>query len=476
MIYRIILLLLIFYSCNADAVSIEGKPIKHFGDLSNIIERQTFRVLVSYDNISFFMNKGKQDGLYIALMREFKQYLRKKNSKAKNLKIYFIPTHESEMPRLIAQGYGDIAMSILPTEELEKYVDMSIPEKLWIKEIIVSNKGGRAIKKIEDLSGLQITVRKKSSYYQSLKNINSLLLAKNLPLINILIANEYLTDVDLVRMVSNGDIRNTVINNSKLIVWKRLFKDVNFSDNLPIKVNGSFVWIMRHGSPELFKIINKFLRKYRDGTPMGSPIYARYMRTSPSYEMRYQRKENEWLGINEDSFTKYTELFKTYGDKFKIDWMLLLAQSYQESTLNPKATSSRGAVGLMQILPSTAKEKYINVDKVEHLDNNVHAGTKYLRYMLDNYFGQNDLAQGEKILFALASYNAGPNRITRYRKEAYEKGLDPNKWFDNVEKIAEQHGAYETVNYVKNISSLYISYQKAYKMNQEKKNIPKFKR
>ena len=192
------------------------------------------------------------------------------------------------------------------------------------------------------------------------------------------------------------------------------------------------------------------------------------MRTHPTYRARVERQDSERLGINVENFKKFSNIFQKYGKHYGIDWIVLMAQSYQESTLNPNARSNRGAVGIMQVLPSTAQEWYIGVDGVNDLDNNVHAGTKYMRYMLDSYFNEPELSEYERMLLALAAYNCGPNRITKYREEARTSGLNPNVWFGNVEAIAASHGATETVNYVQNISELYVSYQESYKINTER--------
>lgn len=453
------------------AVSMEDGQFQYrHGDLPVILQNQSLRVLVAYDNVSFFMNKGHQDGLYVALMKEFEKYLQTKYREAKRLKIYFIPVRQDQMMQRISDGYGDIAMGVSPTNDFRRYVDFTIPEKLWLKEISVTRSGSKPIEKIEDFAGRFIWVRESSSYYESLKVINTYLKAMKLKPITIIKADEFLTDADLVDMVSKGEILATIVNDSKLVVWKRMFKGVSFNTEVPLKVNGTLAWAIRHESKLLYREVNLFLRQYRDGTKNGKPIYDKYMRTSPTYVSRYSRPANEWLGIKADTFLKYSRIFRNYGDKYNIDWMLLMAQSYQESTLNPDARSNRGAVGIMQVLPSTASEWYININSVHDIDNNVHAGTKYMRYMLDNYFGEKSIDVGEKILFALASYNCGPNRIMKYRREAKDNGLDPNKWFDNVEKIAMEHSALETVKYVRNISSLYVSYQNVYTLQQQKKN------
>ncbi len=454
------------------SVSMEDGQLEYrHGDLPVILQNQSLRVLVAYDNVSFFMNKGKQDGLYVALMHQFEKFLQSKYHEAKRLKIYFIPVRQDQMMQRISEGYGDIAMGVSPTNNFKRYVDFTIPEKLWLKEIAVTRSGSKPIRKIEDFAGGFFWVRKSSSYYESLKTINTYLKAMKLKPVTIIQADEFLTDADLVDMVSKGEILATVVNDSKLVVWKRYFQGVRFNVDVPLKVNGTLVWAIRHESKQLYREANLFLREYRDGTPNGKVIYDRYMRTLPTYASRYNRPDNEWLGLKADKFTKYAKIFRNYGSKYNIDWMLLMAQSYQESTLNPNAISNRGAVGIMQVLPSTASEWYININSVHDVDNNVHAGTKYMRYMLDNYFCEKSISLSEKILFALASYNCGPNRIMKYRREAKEKGLDPNKWFDNVEKIAMEHSALETVKYVRNISSLYVSYQNVFSLEEQKKSV-----
>jgi membrane-bound lytic murein transglycosylase MltF len=456
------------FTANAAVSMTPGKQTSRHGDLSVMIERQSLRVLVAFDNVGFFMNKGTQDGLYVALMNSFKNFLEKKYPNSKNLKIYFIPVPQENMPKLISEGVGDIAVGLSPTEDGKRFVDFSIPEKLWLKEIAVLPKDAKPIKKLEDFSGRFFWVRENSSYYESLKNLNMHLKAMKLKPVIILKAEEYLSDADLVDMVSKGEIVGTIIDNSRLLVWRRYFKNVNFIDKVPLKVNSVLSWAMRHESKELFREVNMFLRQYRDGTALGKPIYDKYLRTSPSLNERMDRKSAEWLGISAEDFTKYAKIFMKYGNIFDIDWMLLMAQGYQESTLNPQARSNRGAVGIMQVLPSTANEWYININSVHEIDNNVHAGVKYMRYIMDNYLDDEKMTKSEKILFALASYNCGPSRIKKYQKEAVTKGLNPNKWFENVEKIAMEHKAVETVKYVRNISSLYISYQNAYNLQQQK--------
>lgn len=440
------------------------------GDLPVLLKDRTIRVLVSYDNISFFMNKGHQDGLYVALMKQFKKFVEERHPEYRGLKVYFIPVRPDQMVKMIADGYGDIATGISPTHDFKRYVDFTIPEKLGIREVLAIRKGEREIRALSDFSNLNITIRRSSSYYESIKTANVYLRTMGLAEIHVSFADEYLTDADLVDMVNTGEIQATIVNNYKHPLWKELFSRVVFCDSVPLKEDGTLVWAIRHDSRELYRELNLFLRSYRDGTDRGKVIYDRYMRTKPAYQSLYSRKKGDWLGIKSSDFMKYSRVFKKYGDKFDLNWILIMAQAYQESTLNQAARSPRGAVGIMQVLPSTAQEWYVNVNSVHDVDNNVHAGTKYLRYIIDNYFNATDIPVRERILFAMASYNCGPGRILRYRNEAEKQGLNPNEWFNNVEIIAMAHGTNETVKYVRNIFSLYVAYSNTYKLESERSN------
>ena len=139
---------------------------------------------------------------------------------------------------------------------------------------------------------------------------------------------------------------------------------------------------------------------------------------------------------------------------------MLAALGYQESQLNQNLKSDAGAVGVMQILPSTAKDKNVGIPNISELDPNIHAGTKYLRFMTDYYFAEDPgLDRFNRTLFAFASYNAGPARVAKLREEAAQMGLDPNKWFRNVEVVAAKRIGRETVQYVSNIFKYYVAYK-----------------
>jgi len=139
-----------------------------------------------------------------------------------------------------------------------------------------------------------------------------------------------------------------------------------------------------------------------------------------------------------------------------MDHLLMMAQGYQESLLNQELRSRVGAIGVMQLMPATGA--LMKVGDITRLEPNIHAGVKYMRTLIDQYYPNDPEDRLNRGLFALASYNAGPSRIQHLRREAAKRGLDPNVWFNNVEWVAaEKHGA-ETVTYVSHIYKYYIAY------------------
>ena len=157
-----------------------------------------------------------------------------------------------------------------------------------------------------------------------------------------------------------------------------------------------------------------------------------------------------------EKFLAVVEYFQKYGDTYEVDWLLMGAQGYQESQLNQAVRSPVGAIGVMQAMPRTGKE--LGVGDIRDVEANIHAGVKYMRWMIDQYYGKEPMTTLDKALFAFASYNAGAGRIAQLRKEAAKRGLDPNVWFNNVEYVAAEKIGAETVTYVSNIYKYSIAY------------------
>ena len=425
------------------------------GDYDQMVEKRVIRVLMPYSKTFFFFDGAQPKGASYELIQQFEAFLNEK-LKTKHLKVHalVIPTQRDQLLPHLVEGKGDIAVGNLTiTEERLQDVAFSDPLASGVDEILVSGADKQSFKSIFDLSGLKIHVRKSSSYYESLGRLNETLRSLKKKEVIIAEADENLEDEDLLEMVNAGLLDYMVIDNHKGEFWAQIFDQIKLHPEIKLRTEGKIAWAMRKNSPQLAKVVNEFIRNHKQGTLLGNTILNRYLKDA-SYITNSVYKEDL------QRFKLTIQFFKKYGQQYQFDHLMLAALAYQESRLDQNLKSPAGAVGVMQILPSTAKDKNVGIPDIHELDKNIHAGAKYLRFMVDNYFANDPgLDELNKTLFAFASYNAGPARVAKLRKEAKQMGLDPNIWFRNVEVVAAKRIGRETVQYVSNIFKYYVSYK-----------------
>ena len=219
-----------------------------------------------------------------------------------------------------------------------------------------------------------------------------------------------------------------------------------------LRSDGQIAWALRKDAPQIKKVIDDFVVKHRAGTLFGNVLLQRYLGN-------VQRLKNPTTAAEVEKYRAMAQHFRTYADQYGSDWLLAIAQGYQESQLDHSRRSSAGAVGVMQIKPSTAADRNVGIDNVEVLENNIHASIKYMSFLRDRYFADEGIDPLDQGLFTLAAYNAGPARVATLRQKAAAVGLDPNQWFGNVEIIAARVIGRETVDYVSNIYKYYSAYK-----------------
>ena len=153
-------------------------------------------------------------------------------------------------------------------------------------------------------------------------------------------------------------------------------------------------------------------------------------------------------------------VFSRHASTYGFDYLMLMAQGFQESQLDQKAHSPRGAVGVMQLLPRTAMDPTVAISGIDKsADKNIEAGSKYMRLLADKYLNDPQLTEMNKTLMTFAAYNAGPGNLRKFRALAEQSGLDKNIGFGNVEQAAAQVVGRETVDYVGNIYKYYVAYK-----------------
>jgi membrane-bound lytic murein transglycosylase MltF len=418
-------------------------------DFDHMQKRRLVRILVPPSRTLFFQDKGVVRGVAAEAAFEFEKWLNKRYP-AKPYKFYVVltPTPRDKLLQYLREGKGDIvAANMTVTPEREKLVDFARPWLKGVKEVLVTGPKAPQVATLDDLAGQEIKVRKSSSYHESLVALNKKL-AKPIRISTI---DENLEDEDLMEMVGAGLLPWAVVDTHKAKLWAAILPNVTVREDIAIHEGGDIAWAIRKNSPLLAKELEEFIA---DATakPAMSDINYRYYKSGKPVKN----------ALSEDSHQKFKELiayFRTYGARFKIDPFLLTAQGYQESGFDQSMKMRSGAVGIMQIKPSTAREKEIAIpDIVTRAEDNIHAGAKYLRFLANKYVNDPAVNEPNRVLMALAAYNAGPGNLKKFRDRARQNGLDPNKWFGNVETGAAAVVGQETVQYVGNIYKYYVVY------------------
>lgn len=424
------------------------------GDFDGMVERRVVRVLTTYGGYQFYYRDGRPQGAIYDMLMAFENYLNAELGRG-NLRVHVLPipvSRDQLIPNLLL-GHGDlIASDLTPTRERQAKIDFTRPILKDISEVVVSSTSSEPIESIEDLSGRRIMVRASSSYYEHLQILSKSFVERQLPPPLLITIDELLEAEDIIEMISLGDADITIMDDYKAEFWASVLPDVVVRRDLAINSDGSVAWGLREDSPLFAQQLEGFLKRYGKGSLFGNDTYNRHL--AAAARARCANSSNR-SGNTEQLIT----LFSKYGELYSIGWLRLAAQAYQESGLRQNRVSPAGAVGIMQIKPSTAADRNVGIENVTELENNIHAGTKYLRFLADRYYSSDKFDELNQWLFSLAAYNAGPAKIARYRKEGAEKGYDPSVWFNNIEIIAAQRIGRETVTYVSNIYKYYVAYQ-----------------
>jgi membrane-bound lytic murein transglycosylase MltF len=427
---------------------------KWVGDFDKMMERRVIRALVPFSKTFYFLDGPRPRGLTYEGLMEFETYINQE-LKTKHLKVHVViipTTRERLLPDLIA-GRGDIAAGNLTiTPERMKEVDFTDPFFNKVDEIIVTGPSSPSIKKLDDLAGKEIFARPSSSYYQSLRHLNRAFKEAGKKPMQIIRADEYLEDEDLLEMMNAGILPMIPIDSHKGAFWIQIFEKLTLHQNIKLRTGGRIAWAVRKDSPKLKSVVNGFIKTHKIGTLMGNILFKRYLENT-KWVRNAISDEELWR------FSETSDLFKKYSSRYQFDWLMMMALAYQESGLDQRKRNSSGALGIMQILPGTASDPNVNIQDIHKTENNIHAGTKYLRFIANRYYKNEPMDKLNKTLFAIASYNAGPAKIARMRKEAVEMGLDPNIWFQNVEVVSAKRIGRENVQYVSNIYKYYLSYK-----------------
>ncbi len=436
------------------------------GDFAALVERRAIRALVVYNKTNFFLDGGTQRGITAEFLREFETALNKElKLGSRPLHVMAIPVARDQLMPFLAEGRGDIAAASLTiTPERAETVDFSIPGSDNVSEVVVTGPGSPAIASLDDLAGKQVFIRLSSSYKDSLELLNTAFRERGLEEIVITPVSEYLETEDLLEMVNAGLIGITISDDYLADFWAQVLPNIVVHTDVAVRTGQKIGWAIRRDATGLKAEVDQFAKAHRSGTLLGNMLLKRYLQDTKFVKNALADDERRKLQA-------VVDLFRKYSDQYDFDYLMVAAQGYQESGLDQSVVSPVGALGIMQVMPTTAADKSVGIPDISTPENNIHAGTKYLRYVIDNFFDDPAIDQVNRTLFAFASYNAGPNRIQRLRGEAAGMGFDPNIWFGNVEVVVAKNVGREPVQYVSNIYKYYTVYSMLHDQREIKQEL-----
>ena len=423
------------------------------GDLEGMIERGMVRVATSQSLMNYFLDGASARGITYELTQAFQEHLRRAlGAKARGLSVVVMPVARDALLPALLMGRADIAAASLTiTPEREALVDFADPLVIGVNEIVVTGPAAPAIDASADLEGVELHMRRSSSYWEHAQALNKRRESEGKAPFTLVAADENLEDEDLLEMVHAGLLPATVVDDYAARFWAQIFKDLVVHEDLVFNRDGAIAWAMRKNSPQLTTAVNDFVKTARKGMLLGNVLLERYLKDT-------KWVENAWSNAARERFETMIEHLRTYASRYDFDWLMIAAQGYQESQLDQKKRSPAGAIGVMQVLPATAADPNVGIPKIEKLENNIHAGVRYLRFLRERYFNDPSIDPLDQALFSFAAYNAGPANIARARRLAATQGLDSTVWFGNVELAAARTISREPVQYVRNIYKYYVAY------------------
>jgi len=430
-------------------------------DLPEMLEIGVIRVLVSPTRTDFFLDRGQPKGFVHDFLADYRDDLvRGLSGHDRKLTIVFVPVPFDQLIPALLEGKGDlIASNFTITPERAKTVAFSDPYISDVSEVIVSGPRSPEISSLDDLAGREFLVVDGSSYFTHAQALSAELIKAGKKPIQIHTPERPLETEDILELVSSGSIPFTACDRHIADLWANVLPDLKVHEDLCLSTGNAIAFAVRPESTKLLKSLNKFVAEHKKGTLLGNILFKRYFVDTRWCKDAIKPADRDRIG-------RLAADFKQYAAKYEFDWLLMAAQGYQESQLDQNKRSSVGAVGVMQVLPSTAKQ--MDCGSPDIASNNIHAGIKYMAWLRENFFNDPELQPGPKVDFTLAAYNAGPGRIRQLRAKAKSEGLDPNLWFDNVEQIAMQEIGIETVRYVRNINKYYVAYASMLALREER--------
>ena len=427
-------------------------PDSRPGDLDSIKKHRQLRLITRNNSSTYFLWKNKLMGFEYDLIKHFA-----KQQKV-NLKV-LVAQDSKQMIQWLEEGYGDIiSAGLIKTPEREKLAINFTDPYLFVKEVIVQRKDEQPIEAIKELKNRTFYIRKSSSYWNTLIAVQKQLSKDNIQ-VNIELVPESMETEEIIKNVIDGQYDLTLADSHVIDIEKSWHS--NLQASLALTEIQGHRWLLRDTDSQLLSALNQFIKKEYKKL-FYNITYNKYFKNSRNLF------NADKLAKNNKVISPYDDLIKSLAKEYNFDWRLLAAQVNKESQFDPKAESWAGAKGLLQVMPRTARE--VGISDLEKPENGLLAGVKYMAWISKQL--SKDLPANDRLWFTLAAYNAGLGHLKDARSLAGKQGLNPNRWFGNVEQAflllskpqyykQARYGyvrGIEPVSYIKRIQALFELY------------------
>lgn len=423
------------------------------GGLADARRRGFLRMAVAPDPLMIAFDGEEALGVAIVISQEMEKYLATLPDASPTPTVVVpTPTPRGRIEDGLAEGQSDFATLTVRTIEENEALDYTQPLIDEVADVVVLSPDVEGIDTLDDLAAVPLFVQEGGRYARVIETLNDDRVRDGLPPLQVKYVDERLDDYDLVEMAEVGVIPATVMTNFKAEFWSQVYDSVTVRDDLTLSGDARIAWAVRAENPELLAALDGFAGIAKKGTLLGNVVLQKYVESA------------DWIeNIGAENVRRLIDevgpVIRRYSDEYDFEFELVLAQAYQESRLDQSRVSHVGARGVMQVMPATAADPAVGIPDISSVENNVHAGVRYLRWLRDTYFDDPEIDPLDRTLLTFAAYNAGPGGVLRARKLARRMGLDPDRWFENVELAIQKAVSREPAIYVRNIFKYYVSYR-----------------
>ena len=420
-------------------------------DLAEIRSSRVLRVLVNQSRNSSGEVQGQTIGVEYHRLRAFEQYLNGNARDGQEISLKIIPKAKDQLLGALQRGEGDL---VAPGELLDPQsghaISASEPIASNVPLLLVGIKGERRFTRLEQLSGRTVALATGSAAGEAINQINQKLALHKLPPVKVERVDPSLAVEDVLEMVQGGIFHLTIVEQPIAERWGKILPKLRFDRQVIISEPDEEYWFVRRDASMLRASIDRFLKTYKTPADQDVAFLRIYRRL---YQVHYPLAR-----ADRQRLEKLRPVLQKHAREQGMDWLNLAALAFKESALQPNAKSGSGPTGLMQITPSAAQR--VGVNDIQSLDSNVQAGAKYLALIRRKFFASPKLNERERMAFVLAAYNMGPERVQGMRTEAKRRGLNPDQWFFQVERIAMEQVGMNAVSYVNSVNKYYLAFDR----------------